>query len=74
MCLGFAMPMITPSASDPMLNNRQAYRYLLRNMASDAMQSRALVDFVKYFRWDTVAILTDSTDYGECDTLSAVKR
>lgn len=64
MCLGFAMPMITPSATDPMLNNRDAYRYLLRIMPPDSMQSRALVDFIKYFRWDTVAILTDSTDYG----------
>lgn len=41
------------------------YRYLLRMAPTDALQSEALVDFIKYFRWDTMAILTDNTDYGD---------
>ena len=30
----------------------------------DSKQSEALMEFVRYFRWDTVALLTDNTDYG----------
>ncbi len=66
MCLGFHMPMISPSATDPMLDDAQGYKYLLRMTPPDSQQSHALVDLIKYFRWDTMAILTDNTDYGEC--------
>ena len=31
----------------------------------DSKQSEALKEFIRYFRWDTMAILTDNTDYGE---------
>ena len=30
----------------------------------DSKQSEALVEFIRYFRWDTMALLTDNTDYG----------
>ena len=63
MCDGFHVPMMTPSATDPTLS-RQSYRYLLRMMSSDAVQTVAVVDLINHFRWDTLAILTDNTDYG----------
>ena len=40
------------------------YRYLLRMLPPDSKQSEALVEFIRYFRWDTMALLTDNTDYG----------
>ncbi len=39
-------------------------RYLLRMFPPDSKQSEALVEFIRYFRWDTMALLTDNTDYG----------
>lgn len=41
-----------------------AYKYLLRMASPDNEQSAALADFISYFRWDTMAMLTDNTDYG----------
>ncbi|ELU10746.1 hypothetical protein CAPTEDRAFT_92710, partial [Capitella teleta] len=63
--LSMHMPQITPSATDPMLANPSTYGYLIRMAPPDSEQSEALVDFMKYFRWDTLAILTDNTDYGK---------
>ena len=48
-------------------------RYLLRLFPSDSMQSKALVALIQYFRWDTMAILTDNTDYGKCSHYSNLK-
>ncbi|CAH1790253.1 unnamed protein product [Owenia fusiformis] len=64
MCGGFQTPMIAPSATDPTLVNVMEYEYLVRLSAPDSLQSQALVDLVKWFRWDTVAILSDNSDYG----------
>ena len=41
-----------------------SYRYLLRMLPPDSKQSEALVEFIRYFRWDTMVLLTDNTDYG----------
>ncbi|XP_074655670.1 glutamate receptor ionotropic, kainate 2-like [Tubulanus polymorphus] len=64
MCVGLHVPMVTPTASDPKLSDKDAYKYLLRMSPSDSMQSKALVEFIQYFRYDSMAILTDDSDYG----------
>ncbi|KAK2143964.1 hypothetical protein LSH36_796g00020 [Paralvinella palmiformis] len=64
MCNGFHVPMITPSATDPTLSRKRFYKYLLRMMSSDTVQTSVIVNLIRYFRWDTLAVLADSTDYG----------
>ncbi|XP_064645705.1 glutamate receptor 2-like isoform X2 [Lineus longissimus] len=65
MALGVNVPMISPTATDPKFSDdRSTYKNLLRMFPPDSKQSLALIDFIQYFRFDTMAILTDTTDYG----------
>ena len=41
------------------------FPYLLRMMASDMVQSQALISFVERMGWEKMAILTSDTDYGK---------
>ncbi|XP_066286903.1 glutamate receptor ionotropic, kainate 2-like isoform X1 [Branchiostoma lanceolatum] len=61
---GLAIPQIAPIATDPMLDNPEKYRYLLRMSAPDTVQSRALVDLVNEFGWQQMSILVSRDDYG----------
>ncbi|XP_074654734.1 glutamate receptor 2-like [Tubulanus polymorphus] len=62
---GFHIPIIAPSASDPHLAIfNEIYRYILRLSPTDALQSVALADFVHYFHFMTMVLLTDDTEFG----------
>ena len=57
--------MVTPTATDPKLADNDLFGLLLRLSPPDSMQSMALLSFINYFRFDTMAILTDNSDYGK---------
>ena len=64
-CRGFHVPLIAPTATDPTLSSSHFTPYLLRLSPPDSRQSEALADLIHHFNWDSLAILTDDTGYGE---------
>ena len=65
LCSGFHIPQIAPYATDPSFDfSPESYRYLVRMSPSDAIENRALTDFVSYFNWTRIAVLTSRSDYG----------
>ncbi|XP_071944890.1 glutamate receptor 2-like [Antedon mediterranea] len=64
-CEGVHIPMIAPMATDPTFSTTtSSYKYLLKMLPPDNVQSRALADIMNHFGWEKLAILTSSSDYG----------
>lgn len=65
LCSGFHIPQIAPYATDPSFDfSPDSYRYLVRMSASDAVENRAIADFISHFNWTRMAVLTSRSDYG----------
>lgn len=65
LCAGFHIPQVAPYATDPsFVFSPDSYSYLVRLSSSDATENHALVDFVSYFNWTRVAVLTSRSDFG----------
>ena len=65
LCSGFHIPQIAPYATDPSFDfSPESYRCLVRMSPSDAIENRAPTDFVSYFNWTRIAVLTSRSDYG----------
>ena len=60
----FEVPLISYGSSDAALNNKDLYKYLLRTIPSDNLQTEAMVDLVSYFRWEFVNVIFSHNDYG----------
>ncbi len=58
-CRSHHNPSVCRSHSNP-----SSCRLLLRLLPPDSRQSAALVELIRFFRWDTMALLSDNTDYG----------
>ena len=62
----FGIPQFAYSAMDPFLvKDSEQSRTLFRMTSSSRRQSSALIALIKHFEWETVAILTSSSDYGK---------
>ncbi|XP_033107581.1 glutamate receptor 3.7-like [Anneissia japonica] len=60
-CDGVHMPMIAPMATDPTFSTTvSSYKYLMKMLPPDSVQSLALVDIIEHFGWEKLAILTSS--------------
>ena len=65
LCTGFHIPQLAPYATDPIFDfSPHSYGYLLRMSSSDAIENRAMVDFVSHFKWTNLAVLTSRSDFG----------
>ncbi|XP_078365248.1 glutamate receptor 2-like [Oculina patagonica] len=65
LCVGFHIPQIAPYATDPSFDfSPETYSYLVRMSSSDAIENRALADFVSHFNWTRIAVLTSRSDFG----------
>lgn len=65
LCAGFHIPQIAPYATDPSFDfSPDSYSYLVRMSSSDAIENRALADFVSHFNWTRIALLTSRSDFG----------
>ncbi|XP_022802483.1 glutamate receptor ionotropic, kainate 2-like [Stylophora pistillata] len=65
LCAGFHIPQLAPYATDPTFDfSPNSYGYLLRMSSSDAIENRAMVDFVSHFKWTNLALLTSRNDFG----------
>ena len=58
------MPLISYASTDAALSNKDLYRYLLRTIPSDTLQTNAIVDLVSYFGWEYVSVIFNDNDYG----------
>ena len=61
---GIQIPLISYASSDAALSNRDIYKYLLRTIPSDNLQTDAMVDLVSHFGWDYVSVIFSDNDYG----------
>ena len=59
------IPMVSYASSDATLSNKDIYKYLLRTIPSDNLQTNAMVDLVSYFGWEYVNVIFDENEYGE---------
>ena len=58
------IPLISYASSNAVLSNRDIFKYLLRTIPSDNLQTEAMVDLVSYFGWDYVSVIFGDNDYG----------
>lgn len=65
LCTGFHIPQLSPYATDPSFDfSPDSYSYLVRMSPSDSIENRAQADFISYFNWTRIAVLTSRDDYG----------
>ena len=60
----FRIPLISFSATNPILSDKTQFKYFLRTVPSDLYQSMALNDIVSYFNWTYVAAIQSGDIYG----------
>ena len=58
------LPLISPTASDPYLNNQFWSPTLARLSPTNNHQAEALVDLLQHFRWSRVSIIYNNDPYG----------
>ena len=63
-CAGKKIPLISPSATDPLLSDKDNYPFFARTVPSDTEQGRALFEFVKVFKWTRIGIVQSNDNYG----------
>ena len=61
---GIQIPLISYASSDAALSNKDIYKYLLRTIPSDNLQTEAMVDLVSYFGWEYVSVVFSDNDCG----------
>ena len=60
----YNIPIISFGASSPLLNKQESYQSFFRTIPSDASQTEAIVDILKYFNWTYVFLIGSDDDYG----------
>ncbi|XP_016137937.1 G-protein coupled receptor family C group 6 member A-like [Sinocyclocheilus grahami] len=61
----YMVPQISTTSSAQTLGDRVRYPAFLRTIPSDVHQTKALVNFMKYFHWDWVGVVYGDDDYGK---------
>ncbi|XP_067851813.1 extracellular calcium-sensing receptor-like [Heptranchias perlo] len=60
----FGIPLISYFASCACLSDKREFPTFFRTVPSDAVQIKALIRLVKYFKWSWVGIVAVDSDYG----------
>ena len=60
----FHIPSISPSATNPFIQETETTEYLLNLMPSDYEQCKAIFALIKHHKWKEFSILTSADDYG----------
>ncbi len=68
-CGGRKVPLISPSATDPLLTSDAEYPFFARTALSDKFQSIVLLHMMKAFNWNRVAIIHSNDEFGRHGTL-----
>ena len=50
-------PVISPSASSTVFNDKTKYPYFLRTVSDDSHQAKAMADLIKHYEWSHVMCL-----------------
>ena len=69
----FNIPLISYSATAPLLSDKMQYPYFLRTVPPDNYQAKALADIVNYFNWTYVVAVHSSDVYGKEGITAFVK-
>ena len=60
----FHVPSISPTATNPFIQQTETTEYLLNLMPSDYEQCKAIFELLKHHEWKDFSILTSADDYG----------
>ena len=60
----FKIPVISPSATSPLLKDQDRFKYFFRTVPSDDYQVQMILDIVQYFAWNYVILLVSNDEYG----------
>ncbi|XP_078059615.1 extracellular calcium-sensing receptor-like [Mustelus asterias] len=60
----FGIPLVSYFASCACLSNKNEFPTFLRTVPSDAVQIKALLSLVNYFKWNWVGVVAVDSDYG----------
>ena len=59
------VPLVGYASSNAALSNKHLYKYFLRTIPSDTLQSNAMIDLVLLFEWEYVSVIFNDDTYGE---------
>lgn len=60
----FRIPIVSPSATNEALNDKTRFPHFFRTVAPDSFQAKLMIDLVRHFKWNYIALLTSDDDYG----------
>lgn len=60
----FDIPIVSPSATNQVFDDRQRFPYFFRTVSPDNIQAKLMIELINYFKWNYVALLTSDDDYG----------
>ena len=60
----FHVPVVSHSASSPLLGDKTRFKYFFRTVPSDTFQARLIADLLVEFRWTYVILLHSDDEYG----------
>ena len=60
----FKIPVISPSATSPLLKDQDRFKYFFRTVPSDDYQVQMILEIVQYFDWNYVILLVSNDEYG----------
>ncbi|XP_074605223.1 metabotropic glutamate receptor 8-like [Brevipalpus obovatus] len=60
----FGIPQISFFSTSPELSNKDRFKYFLRTVPSDDIQTLAMVEIIKRMNWTYVSVLYEESNYG----------
>lgn len=60
----FNVPVVSYASTSRLLSDRSRFQNFLRTVPSDTLQAKAMVDVIKKYQWNFVAVVASDTEYG----------
>ncbi len=61
----FDVPIISFSATSPLLSNEHRFRTFFRTVPNDELSTSMILELLEKFRWSLVSVIYSDTEYGE---------
>ena len=60
----FHVPIISPSATNQVLGDRNRFPHFFRTVSPDSFQAKLIIDLIVFHKWNYIVLLTSDDDYG----------